>query len=294
MQSRFFLSLIIFLFSTQTILSQNLKKQIDSLLKTKKADVGIAICNLQNKDTMTWGNHRKYPMQSVYKFHLALAILNQVDKGKFSLNQKILVKKPDLLPNTWSPLRDKYPEGNVELSLSEIIHYTVAASDNNGCDILFRLIGGTTKVHKYIKSLGIKEISIKATEEEMHKAWDVQFANWTTPLATVQLLQIFHQKNILSRTSQEFLWKTMVETSTGLKRMKYLLPTNTIVAHKTGTSGDKDGVTAAINDMGIIQLPNGNQIALCVFVSNSKENFQSSEQIIAEVTKIIWDYYVSK
>jgi len=273
--------------------AQNPRQKIDSLIKTKKAEIGIAVYDLQTKDTITWGNHRKYPMQSVYKFHLALAVLHQVDKGKFSLEQKILVKKSDLLPNTWSPLREKYPEGNIELPLSEIIHYTVATSDNNGCDILFRLLGGTKKAHKYIKSLGIKEIAIKATEEEMHKEWNVQFTNWTTPLATVQLLQIFHQKNILSRTSQDFLWKTMVETSTGLKRMKYLLPKNTVVAHKTGTSGDKDGVTSAINDMGIIQLPNGNYIAICVFVSNSKEDFNTNEKIIADVTKIIWDYYVN-
>lgn len=291
MYSKKILSLLFLLIFVQNSFAQNIRQKIDSLLKTKKADVGIAIYDLQSKDTITWGNHRKYPMQSVYKFHLALAVLHQVDKGKLSLEQKILVKKSDLLPNTWSPLREKYPQGNIELPLSEIIHYTVAISDNNGCDILFRLLGGTKKVHKYIKSLGIKEIAIKATEEEMHKEWDVQFTNWTTPLATVQLLEIFHQKNILSKTSQEFLWKTMVETSTGLKRMKYLLPKNTIIAHKTGTSDNKDGITSAINDMGIIMLPNGNYIAVCVFVSNSKEDFQTNEQIIADVTKIIWDKY---
>ncbi|MCU0436981.1 MAG: class A beta-lactamase, subclass A2 [Raineya sp.] len=294
MYLKLFFSILFTLFFTQNIISQSIRKKIDSLINTKKAEIGIAIYDLQTKDTITWGNHRKYPMQSVYKFHLALAVLNHVDKGKLSLEQKILVKKSDLLPNTWSPLREKYPQGNIELPLSEIIHYTVAASDNNGCDILFRLLGGTKKVHQYIKSLGIKEIAIKATEEEMHKEWNVQFTNWTTPLATVQLLQIFHQKNILSKKSQEFLWKTMIETSTGLKRMKYLLPKNTIVAHKTGTSGDKDGITSAINDMGIIQLPNGNYIAVCVFVSNSKESFETNEQIIADITKLIWDYYVNK
>ncbi len=83
------------------------------------------------------------PMLSVFKFHIALAVLNQVDKGNLTLDQKILIKKSDLLENTWSPLREKYPDGNVELPLSEIITYTVAQSDNNGCDILLRLIGGT-------------------------------------------------------------------------------------------------------------------------------------------------------
>ena len=82
-------------------------------------------------------------MQSVYKYPLALAILNQVDKGIFSLEQKIHIKKEDLLPDTWSPLRKKYPDGNADITLDELLNITVSQSDNNGCDILFRLIGGT-------------------------------------------------------------------------------------------------------------------------------------------------------
>jgi hypothetical protein len=40
-----------------------------------------------------------------------LAVLSKVDSGQLNLNQEIYVKKTDLLPNTWSPLREKYPNG---------------------------------------------------------------------------------------------------------------------------------------------------------------------------------------
>ena len=49
------------------------------------------------------------------------------------------------MPNTWSPLREKYGQGNVSVSLAEILSYTVSLSDNNCCDILFRLVGGPSK-----------------------------------------------------------------------------------------------------------------------------------------------------
>ena len=94
MQSRFFLPFIIFLFSTQTIFSQNLRKQVDSLLKTKKADVGIAVYHLQTKDTITWGNHRKYPMQSVYKFHLALGRNDETHPYTGLCLQKLIPRCP--------------------------------------------------------------------------------------------------------------------------------------------------------------------------------------------------------
>jgi beta-lactamase class A len=55
--------------------------------------VGVDILNFDNGDTLTFNGNAHFPMQSVYKFHLALAVLNEVDKGKLTLNQNIFVKK---------------------------------------------------------------------------------------------------------------------------------------------------------------------------------------------------------
>jgi beta-lactamase class A len=275
--------------------TEALKQQIENFTKTKKAEVGVSIVSIEGKDTLFIGKNDHYPMQSVYKFHLALAVLNQVDKGKLALNQKILVEKSDLLPDLWSPMREKYPEGNVELPLSEILTYTVAQSDNSGCDILFRLVGGPKKVHKYIRKLGIKEVSITAPEAIIQRDWSVQFSNWTTPQSMTQLLEKFYKGNILSKNSYDFLWKTMVETTTGLKRLKGLLPSDVVIAHKTGYSGaNKEGVMAAVNDVGIVTLPNGQHFAIAVFITNTTENLETSERIIAEIAKMAWDYFTTR
>ena len=234
-------------------------------------------------------------MQSVFKFHLALMVLHEVDSGKLSLDQKIHLTKNDLNQKTWSPLAKKYPGGEVNLSLKDILTYTVSESDNNGCDILFRLVGGPQKVNEYIHSLGIKGVSIKATEEEMHKDWNVQYSNWSTPSAAVQLLHKFYKGDILSKKNFDFLWNLMSGTKIGTNRIKSMLPEGTIVAHKTGGSGANDkGITAATNDIGIIRLPNGNHFALAVFISDSKEKNEVNEKIIAEISKVTWNYFISK
>ncbi len=285
---------VLFLFTIAYAQNNVLRLQIDSLAMLKNADIGAAIYHFEKNDSVTWNGHKHYPMQSVFKFHLALAVFQKIDKGKLSIDQKIFITKKDLLPNTWSPLRNKYPDGNVALPLSDLLHYTVSQSDNNGCDILFRLIGGTETAESFIKDKGIRDISIKATEEEMHKAWDIQFTNWTTPYAAVQLLEKFYRGNILSQNSRDSLWKIMIETSTGPKKIKGQLPVGTIVGHKTGSSGtNQKGITAAENDIGIVTLPNGEHFAIAVFVSQSKESQETNEKIIADITKLAWDYFVS-
>ena len=270
-----------------------LKKQWQEITSTFDGVVGIAVLDLQNGTMVTMNEDKHFPMQSVFKYPLAMAIMDQIDKGKLSLHQKIHLTKRDLLPDTYSPIRDKYEnEKDPVLTLKEILSYTVSRSDNNGCDLMFRLLGGPKNVDDYIHSIGIKDISIVATEEDMHKEWNVQFTNWCTPVAMTNLLKTFYQGNVLSKPSHDTLLKIMEETSTGVNRLKALLPKGTIIAHKTGTSDTKDGVTAAINDVGIITLPDGRHFAITVYASNSKWPTEKIEEVVAKVGKAAWESFV--
>ena len=272
--------------------SDTLKTEIEKIIDKAGGKIGVAVMEIESKDNLTVNNRIKYPMQSVYKFPLALAVLNQVDKGKLSLNQKIRLNEFNLRKNTWSPLRDKYSNGNVNVTLDEILNYTVSQSDNNGCDILFNLVGGTKAVNDYIHKLGVKNISIAATEKEMHADWNVQYSNWCYPSAMALLFYKFYNGNILSKVSRKYLMNIMIKTITGSERIKGLLPKEVIVAHKTGTSDtNKNGITAATNDAGIITLPNGHHIIVVVFVSNSKDNDKTRDEVIAKISKSVWDYY---
>jgi beta-lactamase class A/beta-lactamase class A VEB len=274
----------------------SLRKKIETITKAKQADVGVAIYGLESGDTLTLNGDKHYPMQSVFKFHIALAVLSQIDKGKISLNQKIKITKKDLLPGLYSPIRDKYPEG-VTLTIAEILEYTVSQSDNVGCDALLRLVGGPQAVENYFVKNNFKDVSIKINEEVMQNNWDLQFQNWTTPKAANQVLSAFYtnDKKLLSTKSHDFIWNVMKKTETGKDRLKGQLPKGTVVAHKTGWSGmNKAGITAATNNIGIVFLPNGQHFYISVFVANSKEDMKTNEKIIADIAKAAWDYFTAR
>ena len=277
--------------SAQT--TDSLRQKIQQIVSAKNAVVGVSIIGNDGKDTVSINGDRHFPMQSVFKFHVALAVLSQIDKGKFSLDQKIKIEKKDLMPDLYSPIRDKYPDG-VTLTISKILKYTVSESDNAGCDILLRLIGGPQVVEEYFTENNFNDISIKINEEIQQSNWDNQFLNWTTPKGANETLAGFYLNNtkLLSEKSYDFIWKIMKETSTGTNRIKGQLPENTVVAHKTGTSGaNKEGLTAAVNDIGIVFLPNGQHFYISVFVTNSLENADTNEKIIADISKAAWDYF---
>ena len=280
--------------SAQT--TDTLRQKIQKIILAKNAIVGVSLIGNNGHDTLSINGDSHFPMQSVFKFHIALTVLSQIDKGKLALDQKIKIDKKDLLPNLYSPIRDDYPNGTT-LTISKILEYTVSKSDNVGCEILLRLIGGAKVVEDYFVKNNFKDVSIKVNEEEQQSDWKLQFLNWTTPKAANKILASFYynKEKLLSEKSYNFIWKVMKETETGEKRLKGQLPDNTIVAHKTGSSGtNKEGLTAAVNDIGIVFLPKGEHFFISVFVTNSKENAETNEKIIADISKVAWDYFTAK
>ena len=155
----------VLLFSCRSV---SLETQLKEAIKDKKAEIGIAVI-IDEKDTVTVNNDIHYPLMSVFKFHQALALADYMAKRNQSLDTLLRIEKSDLKPDTYSPLRDKYPQGEIEMSIADLLRYTLQQSDNNACDILFNYQGGTDAVDKYIHSLGIQDCAIVGTESAMHE-----------------------------------------------------------------------------------------------------------------------------
>jgi beta-lactamase class A/beta-lactamase class A VEB len=83
--------LLLFLTSckTQSDKTDQLRNKIEKILFDKNIVVGVSIIGNSGKDTLSLNGNRRFPMQSVFKFHIALTVLSEIDKGKLSLDQKI-------------------------------------------------------------------------------------------------------------------------------------------------------------------------------------------------------------
>lgn len=267
---------------------QELYSHINQFISQQKAEVGVAII-ADGKDTITINNNRRYPLMSVFKLHQALAVGDYCKRHQLSFDTLLTIDSTDLQPNTYSPLRDRYPHGG-RFSLKQLMEYTLHLSDNNACDILFKFTGGPAVTDRYIRSLGINDFSIQYTEDDMHRDLNLSYENWSTPLATAEVLEALFTRPLFDRSHQNFIKKALVTCQTGKNRMVRPLPNKDVtIGHKTGT-GDRNasGQLIAINDTGFVQLPNGHCYTLVVFVKNSQESMEHTEAIIARISEMVY------
>jgi beta-lactamase class A len=275
--------------------SASLRLKISQISQEAKGTVCASIENLESGDTLSFNGSYHSPMQSVFKFPVALAVLNMVDKGKLLLAQRIQLTKSVLSDTgTMSPMRDKYLGRDTSLPISELLRFMVSESDNIACDILLKKAGGPKQVEDFIHSLGVKGIAIAATEKQMHENTALQYKSWCTPEEMTHLLKLFYRGKCVSTPLTDFLMNMMVSTTTGTKRIIRLLPKGMVVAHKTGSSMTEKGIAAATNDAGIITMPDGKHLIITVFVTDSKADFDTREAVIAKIAKAAYDEMKNK
>lgn len=265
--------------------SNTLQRKVDSLLAGKPMQAGVAVSYHGNMICSVNPDNR-FPMMSVFKLHQAIAVLDSVQHSAWEPDTKIRVTKEMLHENTYSPMRDEYPEGNIELSLEQLLRYSLLMSDNNACDILFSRFGGTSYVQSKMLALNLHDTQIKWTEDDMHQDTGRAADNYTTPREAVAVLSEAYVNVWLRRC--------LTECRTGQNRIPALLPQGqVIIGHKTGT-GDvlPDGILTAINDIGFVILPDGEPCYIAVFCSHSACTVDETESVIAEIAKMTYDYLI--
>jgi beta-lactamase class A len=272
----------------------SLSDQFAGIAAASGGRLGVFAQVIESGDSAGLNDTERFPMQSVYKLPIAMAVLDQVDRKSLTLNEKVSLSAADMVPGLHSPMRDRHPRGGIDVSVRELIRAAIVDSDGTASDILLRLAGGAPRVTAYLRGLGVRDMTVATTERAMSKNPKVQYENYSTPRAAVDLLKALDAGRGLSPAARSLLLQDLADSTPGPLRIKGLLPKGTPVAHKTGTDGTRDGKTAATNDIGIVTLPDGRHLALAVFVRDSTAGLVPREAAIANVAKAAWDHWTAR
>ena len=211
--------------------------------------------------------------------HQALAVADYLRHNNLPLDTTLHITRADLPEGTWSPLRDNRKEAEFDISIADLLVYTLQQSDNNACDILFKL-RSPAETDQYIRSLGIEDFNISYNERDMGTNHQLSYDNWTTPYAATSLLRKFIESDIIAEPYFSFIKETMSNCETGAT-----------IAHKTGSGYTENGRISGTNDLGYITLPNGESYYIAVFIKDSAHSQEDTEKIIANISEIVYNHF---
>jgi beta-lactamase class A len=270
-----------------------LQSQIETIAAQTDAVAGVSVVDLESGRRVTLHGTDRFPMASVFKFPVALVVLQRVDAGEFHLDDAITIK-PSQFSRGHSPLRDSANGKAVTVTVRRLIELMVSESDNTAVDYFIRRLGAAT-ITRRLRPLSGDGIRIDRPENDIAvfigkhgiPAYVRDPRDTATPDGMAALLSAFAlRKDGLQPASHDLLLHFMTASHNPV-RIASALPSGVAVAHKTGT------MPGVFNDVGIITSANGkHHIVVAIFTKRAAaQNEDVALRVVSQIARAVYDAY---
>jgi len=258
-----------------------LETKLSVLIKNFQGRVGICVSDGRS-GVQVHGNQR-FPMYSVFKLAVAVAVLDGVDKGRLHLDDVVTVQQKDLGIGV-QPLATLVGSNGSKTTTRDLLFRMIVDSDGAATNVLVGKAGGPRGVQSVFDAKKLKGFKIDRDERELDAS---QRHDTATPIALANLLQWLANGQLLSRGSSALLLEAMTKTRASPDRLRPGLPNGWLVAHNTGSSSTRRGVTSATNDVGILIAPDASSFVVVVLIADSKASDHDRGALIANVAQAV-------
>jgi beta-lactamase class A len=276
------------------------------------------VCALSDTSSACVNADKPFALQSVMKLVAALAVMDAVDRKGWRRDEPVTLHKDDMSLNVQPIQKLVQQKGAYTTTIDDLVRRAIVDSDSAAVDFLIAKLGGPKAVQSFLDRQQIRGVrvdrdekhlqtqivgltwksefldpavldeAIKRVPKKTRDAADLQYRSdprdTATPMGMAMLLEALTRGKLLSADSTRHIIDVMNQTVTGPNRLKAGVPPGWKIGHKTGTSGTWNGVTVAINDVGILEAPDAGLIPIAVLLGDSKASEEQASALMAKLS----------
>ena len=253
-------------------------QQIAGLEQANSAIIGLFAVNLDSGATVAHRSQDSFAMCSTFKAYAAARVLQMVERGQLTLDQKAFVDPAAIVAN--SPRTE--PRAGTEMTLSELCEAALQVSDNTAANLLLHTIGGPQAITAFARSIGDERTRLDRWETELNSAVPGDPRDTSTPEALGGGYRTLLDAAVLGPPQRRLLEEWMRANQTSSVRAG--LPPGWTTADKTG-SGDY----GSTNDVGIAYGNDGQRILLAIMTRSQGSDPKAANlrPLIGELTGLV-------
>ena len=301
-----------------------LSRAIHALWAGFDGRTGIAIARMGG----TWVIHERgdelMPQQSVSKLWVAMAVMDAIDRGQFSLDDRVTLTRADLTVFN-QPIAAAIGQGSYTTTIADLLDRQMRRSDNTANDFLMRKVGGPQAIRNFIAAKGFGAIRFGPGEKHLQAktaglnwrpeyvdnqvfrnaraklgdaartaAMDAYIADppdGASPIAIARALLRLKRGDILSPSSTRYLLNLMSTSITGRQRLHGGVPAGWRFAHKTGTGQELKGRQAGFNDVAVLTAPDGTSYAVVVMIADTRTTLAKRFELMQGISATVAAYH---
>jgi beta-lactamase class A len=265
------------------------KRALVNLEQKSGGRLGVHVIDTASGRTLSHRADERFAMCSTFKLPLAAAILRAADQGKLKLDTVVPYGKDDMV--YYAPVTEKNLDKG-GMPIGDLAEAAQKTSDNVAANLLVKQLGGPAGFTQFFRDIGDDVTRLDRYEPAMNAGGvEGDERDTTTPKAMAETIRKLLLGEVLSREAATTLRTWMIDTKTGLKRLRAGLPAEWTAGDKTGTA--MNGKLAKYNDIAIVWLTDRAPLVITAYfnVPQTSEDIEDRYQaVLAEVGRIasVW------
>jgi len=232
--------------------------------------------------------YARFPLLSSFKLSLAALLLARDKAGVVDAGERVTWARGDLVEN--SPFTtDRLGTG---ATLRELAEATQKTSDNTAANLLLRRLGGPEALSAFWRSLGDEASRLDRFEPALNEVPPGELRDTTTPNAMARTVAALVYGDTLDPVRSAELKQWMVDTRTGMARVRAGLPPEWLAGDKTGTSL-WPGMGSVYVDVGFFEPPGRPPITFATFFRAASQHMRiepAAQAVLAECGRVMAQY----
>ena len=270
-----------------------LEKKLNSFIESRKEFVAIAFQDTEKEFYLGINDTISLHAASTMKVPVMMEIYRQAEMGTFALQDSITIKNQFKSIIDGSPFSlDISEDGGDRLysmigkkeSVRSLVNEMITFSGNLATNLLIELVDAKN-VQRFMESLGAKDIRVLRGVEDI-KAYRAGKNNTTTAKDLAIIFQVIYEGRYWSEQSKNEMIDILLDQRYR-KKIPAKLPDDVKVAHKTGS------ITLIDHDSGIVY-PKEYVPYILVVLTKGFEDHSEAQECIADISKLIYDWYTAK
>lgn len=268
--------------------TEKLRDRLESEIHKSGAEVSIALKDQESGEKLLIHSQEMMHAASLMKVPVMIEVFWQAKRGKFSLEDKILIRNqfksivdgsPYTLPMNDDSDHDIYKFIGKEQTIRDLLIPMITVSSNLATNLLIDLVG-VENVMKRMEELGIRSIEILRGVEDI-KAYEKGLNNRTDALSMMEVMTSIVEGKAGSLEHCKKMIEIMAQQNFRSK-IPAGIPEEVKVANKTGS------ITRIDHDAAIV-FPEGRKPYVLVIMTRGIDAHEEAAKLIEKLSRIVYE-----
>ncbi|MEO1222143.1 MAG: class A beta-lactamase [Pseudomonadota bacterium] len=250
--------------------------------------LGAEFLDINSGQSVGINRDDRFGHASSFKLSLAAFLLARHAAGGIDADKLVRWDESDMMrPSAFTRARI-----DTGATLRELARATQTTSDNPAANIILRELGGPAALTGFWRSLGDEVSRLDRYEPEVNLVPPTEVRDTTTPSAMARTVSKLVYGDALPAAERAELKGWMIDTSTGLRRIRSALPEDWLAGDKTGT-GLTPGTGGTYIDIGFVEPPQRGPLVFAAYwrpAGTDSSYDRVHEEPLARVGKVLKDF----